>query len=469
MWHPTRPPAESAPEKRWYGPLDDALSVRVAPPRALTRAGHYLAVLDPHHTNTVERVLAVAPEAVTYQLVPLARFEGNSVSAQLMMSVEGVVAVVPELQGSDATETLVQGFDDLMAVELYQRVSQAGASDVVGGITATGGGGYPTIQYETPPKLIPDGAARQATAPALMPVLNFSVGPSSPSYATRTDDPVNLATLAASVEQLIVVAAGNDGEAQEETMSAWAQVPWVFSVGGTADSEGTELAVRSSRGTADDTASGPDVVAYGASMLDESKTGTSFAAPRVARLGLVAAAAVLQLRRVWLRAIGKSAPGVQLVGCGFVDCGFDNFRVWHIDAKALPVMGLDETAVADAVDIAAKAGVDLQVRGGPLLLRRMLLAAARPMRGYAPYQTGAGFLSDAVFLGWLASLTGVDLVTLFATDTSSLERTEELKQRALFDREQLQVFLDTVIATSPIWAYNYETRALGRVPHIYGA
>ena len=53
-----------------------------------------------------------------------------------------------------------------------------------------------------------------------MPVVNFSVGPVSDAYVSRREDPVNLATLTLADNQLVVVAAGNSGAADVETVSA---------------------------------------------------------------------------------------------------------------------------------------------------------------------------------------------------------------------------------------------------------
>ena len=98
---------------------------------------------------------------------------------------------------------------------------------------------------------------------------------------------------------------------------------WVIAVGATRDPEGMELASYSSVGTAGIDESGPDVVAWGASAVDPSVVGTSFAAPRVASLCLVLYTAMLQLQTaISTFERGNPIEGIRLAGIGLVDSPF---------------------------------------------------------------------------------------------------------------------------------------------------
>ena len=427
----------------WYAPLDDRF---VATDEDLPEGVHsdrFLALLARGEPGPRDRVCELATSAIAYQAVPIVPFSGDRKLATRVAGIPGVAAVVHAPVGSVDSETLVEGFDRLIGLALTQQYSTSGTFEVVGG----------------------EEAAAEPTSPALMPVINFSVGPKSTRYPLRPDDPVNLATLAASGQQLVVAAAGNAGAGQEETMSAWAQPDWVLSVGGSVDADGTELAEKSSRGVAGNPESGPDVIAHGVSDLNAAEKGTSFAAPRVAFLAIAATAALLQLRRCWLEATGQTVRGIQLVGTGFVDCDFPSgARIRQ--APGLPVVGIDQTAAADAIEIAQRAGTALHVQGRPQLLRSMILASARPMPGYGPHEVGAGFVDASGFEAWLAARTGLDLVEWFATDGSELDdgAKEELLALRLFDPSTIPELFRAVLGTRPTWMYDYATRELTRIP-----
>src|SRR5207247_823644 len=102
---------------------------------------------------------------------------------------------------------------------------------------------------EEPALTIVNGSEAWAASPAIMPVVNLSLGPTSTAYPAHPADPINFASWVMSSRQLCIFAAGNHGAAREtETMSAWAEMPWVLAVGATADAVGATLATYSSRG-----------------------------------------------------------------------------------------------------------------------------------------------------------------------------------------------------------------------------
>ena len=123
--------------------------------------------------------------------------------------------------------------------------------------------------------------------------------------------PVPVATEVASRQMLVIVAAGNGGERDDltDTRSPWARAEWVLPVGATEDEAGLRIASYSGRG-----AEGPQLVAWGASGLDESVIGTSFAAPRVTREALVLAACLHTLVHAVGLQRGDEVRGIPLVG-----------------------------------------------------------------------------------------------------------------------------------------------------------
>src|SRR5207253_840396 len=102
------------------------------------------------------------------------------------------------------------------------------------------GTGYPVLTMRNGSRLLDlDPDLEIATPPALIPVVNLSLGTITLGFPTAMSDIVNLATLGASYEVLVVVAAGNCGAHDGDSMSAWARPEWVLSVGATEDPDGT--------------------------------------------------------------------------------------------------------------------------------------------------------------------------------------------------------------------------------------
>ncbi len=429
-------------DSSWFGRLDDS-NTSSRPGPSGVHDDRFIALFPQDSWNTRDRVLESVPDATTYRMLPFALFEGDRSLAEQVAALQGVMSVFKAPRGSKTSETLVEGFDRLAEKEFLQRNLEPGEQEVIGG-------------SKGPPP----------TQPALMPVVNFSVGPVSDAYVSRREDPVNLATLTLADNQLVVVAAGNSGAADVETVSAWAEPDWVLSVGGTADRAGTTLAPKSSRGVAGQPQSGPDVVAYGASGLDETRTGTSYAAPRVTELAMLLAAVVLQVRRIWLTVLGNQPPGIELVGAGFVDVGFDAFGRSYEPVVGLPPAGLDEQACLECFEVASGAGVETNVIGSPQLLRRLLIASARPIPGYAAHEVGAGFLDRDVVLDWLAARNGLDVLGWFTSEPVDADHpaAAELARRHPFDRDSLAGLHSAVVNTWPLWCYDYRTRQLGHQP-----
>lgn len=423
--------------------------------------GRFVAVVDegggPTAAGEVDRLVA---DAHHHRFLPFIIFRAEEATARRVARVSGVVAVIAVPADALDTAGVVDGIDVLLGVASAQRVGNP-IMDLYGGTAAADP--YPVLRPGTPPTIGEDEGLSLATAPAAMVAVNLSFGPTSTAYRTAREDPVNLATLALAQDQLVVVAAGNAGTGPQETMSAWAEVDWVLAVGATEDDAGRRLAPSSSRGVADRPGSGPDLVAYGASALDASMTGTSFAAPRVTFLALLVAAALLQLRRAWPGA-APSNEGVRLVGAGILDSGFTDLDREVVPAPALPILGPDPDAVARVADVVADAEARVDVRGTPDGVRRILVGSARAVPDRGPHEVGAGFVDQDGVLARLAALTGADAADLLATGPLGEAAKVELGRHRVFDPDQLALLAGVVQVTSPVWAFDYASQQLGRVP-----
>lgn len=110
-------------------------------------------------------------------------------------------------------------------------------------------------------------------------VVNLSLG--LRIFDFDPDEPINRATRAASERGIVVVmAAGNFGEAGDDTLTSWARADWVISVGAT-DLHGQKVEPYSSRGLPDHLTLHPTIVAAGMQEPPSGSIGTSFAAPQV--------------------------------------------------------------------------------------------------------------------------------------------------------------------------------------------
>lgn len=311
--------------------------------------------------------------------------------------------------------------------------------------------GYPVITSRDGRKELDlDPATELVTPPALVPVVNMSLGTISVEFPTAANDIVNLATAAASSQVLVVVAAGNCGERPGDSMSAWARPEWVLSVGATDDADGTRIAPYSSRGDP-----GPDLVALGESELNPDKHGTSFAAPRVTYLARLVVAAFCELGREVMVAQGHAPMGVPAIGFGIVD-DFGDEIWWEPDSatafQALPLVGVRADVVAELVGFTA---VALTVRTTPAIVREVLVSSARLVPGASASEAGAGFVDREIVINRLAAITGAELWAWFGTGAApDGERLSELRP---FDAAGLRDLASIVGNTGPTMKFDYKT------------
>lgn len=389
-----------------------------------------------------------------YRQLHLAEVDADDGSA--LAGVPGVVGVTPAWRTVGATRGVVVGLNALCAVAAQQ------ATDPGAYYRHPPGIGYPVVRADGTRALLDlDPTLELPTPPALIPVVNLSLGTTTVGFPTAMNDLVNLATGAASGQVLVVVAAGNCGRRPGDSLSAWARPPWVLSVGAADDEAGTTLAGYSSRG-----GPGPDVVALGRSALDPRRRGTSYAAPRVTFLARLVVAAFCELGSELRVAQGHPRTGVPAVGAAILD-DFGDEIWWEPESataiQALPLLGVRRDVVADLVAaLAAAGGADLVVRATPSLVREVLVSAARPVPGATTAEAGAGFVDLDLVVDRLAALTGADLWGWFGgPDVPPVGALADLRP---FDGAGLRALAPVVAITGPTVKVDHRTGCWAALP-----
>lgn len=357
------------------------------------------------------------------------------------------------------THRLVDALDQVAKVVAVNQMTTAPREVQVGGYSAELP--YPVLTDEG---FSFDASLHLAAQAALFGVVNMSLGPPTALHPVSAGDPVQWATRHLARACVVVAAAGNSGSIpDQETMSAWAEPPWVLAVGATRDEGGLERLPRSSVGRAEDPASGPDVMAWGASRLNLSKLGTSFAAPRVSSIARLCVAAVLQLLHLHQRSVGE-AEGVRVVGLAVVD-RFRGDR-WYVGPDriglgALPLEGPTDAAVA-VFESLAQHRPSLRLSCGPQQVRELLRRAANPIPNLAPHEQGAGFLSDAGVEALLSSMPATELLGALGWEDVARTLPPVLNREPLFSVTGVSRLAAAVEATSPVLLWDYMSGKSGR-------
>jgi Subtilase family/Periplasmic copper-binding protein (NosD) len=179
--------------------------------------------------------------------------------------------------------------------------------------------------------------------------INMSLRPpESPRPGFDPQEPINRATkVACDLGIVTVIAAGNEGESGEDTMTSWASPGWVISVGA-ADEGGTHVRAYSSKGSRLNASPRPTIVASDQTQ-PFPREGTSFAAPNVTDI-------------------------VHFLLSFFV-------ALWTM--HGLPLASIKPRF--------------------PEITRRALVKLARPING-KPYEIGAGYVSQTLAAEWVRSL-----------------------------------------------------------------
>lgn len=395
-----------------------------------------------------------------YPRFPLLEVTCSPPDAEGLAGDPRVTLVLPALGSLASRRTLAKGFAVLSALAEAQN-RQTGAQ-LYGGRRAGDPIGYPILTVEDGRPMVDFDDALDLPAPgALLPVVNFSVGPTSATHPFLANDIVNIATYLASRSMVVVAAAGNCGAIGDGSMSAWAQAPWVLAVGATSDEEGTTLADFSSRGRPGVEGSGPDLVAYGRSDVAPHPMGTSFAAPRVTALARLITAAMAQLGRGLRVARGAEDHGVPLVGSAILDDFGDELTdhgVEYLPLIALPLVGVDKDVVGRYIESTPQ-GVDVRIT--PDWLRSFLLDCATPMGGYAAHEVGRGFIDVDRVIGALSRVTFADLDRWFGTPSPTGHPAAQLRP---FVADGLAMLDGLVRRSGPSVRYDYRTGRTVMVP-----
>lgn len=464
-----RPDGDQSREPEdWFGILNDTRER--CPPSGSQRllSNKFLVILEDIYVNSATRatVLDAAVYGRAYKSIPVVEVNCTPETIEKLAKLPGVRKILPPFEGIRKARLVANGIDFLLTLSELQRNGSPSDKNLIGGRVIGEPPGYPILRDgKQGLEIAADPNLDWQVEPALMPVINISLGTFARDYPFMLNDIVNVATWGAAHNQLVVVSAGNCGRHRDvETMSAWAEAPWVLSVGATSDPDGLHLADYSSRGSPGNPESGPDLVAWGSSSLDIEMVGTSFAAPRVSVFAMICTAAILQLRHAVQVVHQKDIQGIRLVGCGFVD-NYGSEMFYDPEPRnelpGLPVVGPIFDNIAEIASAALSADVSLDIRGNEGILRKMLLEAARPVPGYQQHEVGAGFLDEGIFLDYLASLNGADLLATFATGEVKPQLSAIAAEFKLFDRSELDVLARLVGDTAPVWKFDWRSQRWG--------
>jgi len=118
---------------------------------------------------------------------------------------------------------------------------------------------------------------------------------------------------------------------------------------------------------------------------------------------------------------------------------------WHVAGlrrpkhplPALPAAGIDQEALHAAVSDLEASGTTIGLLPTPERLKRLLVASAQPVRGYQPFQVGAGFISETTTNKFLGAFSAADLGEFFGEPRPSPELRERLRGMRLVDCEML--------------------------------
>jgi hypothetical protein len=253
-----------------------------------------------------------------------------------------------------------------------------------------------------------------------------------------SEHPVNVATRVAAAKFPVVMAAGNVPPAPDlrETLSAYAQAPWVISVAATDSIDGGPIRDHSASGDPADPSTWPTFAAFGASRLDESVRGTSFAAPRVSHELCVFCSFVLTLQ-----ALATTGRGVPRVFAGIIDRRIGLMDL-QVALSALPLSGIDREALRGVLDALGSAGIAVDLEPTPSVLRRLLLASARPLPSVPAHRAAHGFIGEAGTRALLTGFTGSDFARAFTDAPLDAATERNLAGMRLADNETIDFMVD---------------------------
>jgi|GEM_PF-1763602 hypothetical protein len=298
-------------------------------------------------------------------------------------------------------------------------------------------------------------------------VINSSLGAISTDFDPL--DPRQIATRII-VEHNIsfITSAGNNGP-RLNSMQALAQAPWVIAVGATDNN--CRLLSRSSRGIPE--GAQPTVVSSGEADhmegFKDQQPGTSFAAPKVARV-CIFVKKMLQLIFHDLLDIqrGEWSPirkPIRMPALGFLDTGLDPKYIPPMPNTAKIFYGVGNTVsigrgnqeklwYTTLISMLKQQNIVCHVASTPDVIKRALLLMAKQLPDYKPYEVGAGFVSDVVADSFFARFTPSQFVRLFHENGDNLKDEAWLKSLddelgPLWNDETMSIFED-------LFRYSYE-------------
>jgi subtilase family protein len=391
-------------------------------------------------TEAWAAIALVAPSARTFLASPLCIATVDDPGLEKVRSIPGVVAVTT---ANDLELGLLAGIDRAIGLCL-------GLVDdwTVGGVQP--GSSYPFAFGE------PVGSVAST---AICAAVNLSLTPPEDDVApTEPSDVVNYETHAASAFAVPVVAAGNHhtAGAAYETVSPWAEPPWVLSVGATEDEAGQFEWPHSGRGTASNPSVGPDILAWGQDALSSTTSiGTSYAAARVS--GMVV------LTRTWLFQVAANIErlaerpfGVPLVGLVMVDERFAPLAPPTFNWDALPVLA----TMADPfpyLSREARQNLAAHLVGSPGVqaARVLVEAAAKATSPEVTGQLSAPSITLERLKTFLDELTGPALLRLLGPSQADSGLPAELP---IFSSGSADRMWELMLDSMPIWQWDIETR-----------
>jgi hypothetical protein len=298
--------------------------------------------------------------------------------------------------------------------------------------------------------------------PAICAAVNMSLSPPDADIApTVPNDPVNYATWILSGYAVPVLPSGNfrKGDEPYETVSPWAEPPWVLAVGATQDERATIEWARSGRGSAVNRTVGPDVLAWGQNPFRSEDGGTSFAAARITAMVLATRLWLLQVAANIDRLAGRPF-GVPLLGALTIDRNFlgDASPPRDLTLKALPVFGSRDGAFAalssDVTDTLAA------TINGPLAhgLSRSIVQHAAAATTPPGAQLSAPSLTLERLDGFLDGLSARQLLALVHPLPSARALGADDGEAAIFTpgtSDRMRVVLRT---SQPRWEWDIDTK-----------
>ena len=308
------------------------------------------------------------------------------------------------------------------------------------------GGLWPESPY---PEFEGESKIHLRCAPAIMPVLNLSIGPGS--NIAYSVNPVTVALEFISNSHLITVASGNSSAAPVNEFAAMS----ALCVGASEDRAGHRFAQYSSFGGANTGIHdrGNDLVAYGG---PPENSGTSYAAPRVALFGCFCQAILLQIERLFRWKYHSKIAGVPLVGVGTLDVLDGSIGLQsRIAEHATPFVTFNpELEGAVTALHAIDARWDARINGRQL--KSMLCSMAAPRIGSERGMWGSGFIDEDIVLKGFAATTIQEILALLLRNEDLLKIDARLLNAKFISRNELEQLWAFVARAAPIWTYDVE-------------